>query len=108
MTKLEKVIVNNRILYALKQYGYNYVEDLLNLSQTDIYKIPRIGKKSAEELIDFLNDYSLSNSPQTKQTTIDFTEAERNFLIDAVLDKTATGFRSKRIKEECLKKLKGK
>lgn len=108
MIRLEKIITNNRILFALKQYGYNYVEDLLDLSQTDIYKIPRIGKKSAEELISLLNDYSLSNSPQTKQTTIDFTEAERDFLIDAVLDKTATDQRSKQIKEACLNKLKNK
>ena len=108
MTKLEKVITNSRILYALKQYGYNYIEDLLDLSQTEIHKIPRIGKKSAEELISFLNDYSLSNPLQAKQTTIDFTEAERNFLISAVLDKTATDLRSKQIKEECLNKLKNK
>ena len=108
MIKLEKAINNSRILYALKRYGYNYVEDLLDLSEEEVLKIPNIGKKSADELIDFLKNYSSNYSPQAKEIPFDFTETERNFLIDAVLDKRVTNLRARRIKQDCLNKLKGR
>lgn len=46
MIKLEKVITNSRILYALKRYGYNHGEDLLDLSEDEVLKIPNIGKRA--------------------------------------------------------------
>ena len=70
MVKIEKTITNSRILYALKRYGYNYVEDLLNLSEDEILKIPNIGKKSADELIDFLKNIHLIILPKQKRSRL--------------------------------------
>jgi DNA-directed RNA polymerase subunit alpha len=57
---LDELGLSTRVLHNLKEEGIHTVDDLLALSLRDLKKIPGIGERSVEEILEALAERGLS------------------------------------------------
>jgi DNA-directed RNA polymerase alpha subunit len=53
---IEKLKLSNRSFNALKREKIDFVGQLLELNETDLYQIKNLGKGSVEEILAIVND----------------------------------------------------
>ena len=61
---IEDVQLSVRSFNCLKRAGVNTIEDLTNMTESEMMKIRNLGKKSFDEIRDLLREMDLSFKPE--------------------------------------------
>lgn len=56
--QIEEMNLSARSYHALKSAGFNYVDEIINLKESELLKIRNLGKGSAKEILDLIKDYN--------------------------------------------------
>lgn len=80
MTSIHELDLSVRAYNCLHRVGYNYIEDLINLEEEDLYKIRNLGHKCMKEIQEKLETY-LKEHPIEEEPLPPFPEVF-NFTID--------------------------